>query len=53
MIDSASGKGAGQAKQAAKEWIQSHPQVLDSWLDGVTTYHGEPGEPAVKQSLGI
>ncbi len=53
VIDSASGKGAGQAKQAAKEWIQSHPQVLDSWLDGVTTYHGEPGEPAVKQSLGI
>ncbi|AJY45233.1 choline ABC transporter substrate-binding protein [Martelella endophytica] len=38
---------------ATKAWIVAHPDVLDGWLDGVTTTSGEPGLPAVKASLGL
>ena len=44
----------GQAPdQAATEWLQTNPDVLDAWLNGVTTVEGEPGLPAVKEHLGI
>ena len=39
--------------KAAKEWLKAHPEVLDGWLTGVTTFSGEPGLPAVKASLGL
>ena len=38
---------------AASGWLKEHPDVLDAWLDGVTTLEGEPGLPAVKEYLGI
>jgi glycine betaine/proline transport system substrate-binding protein len=36
---------------AAKEWLAAHPDVLDAWLEGVTTVDGQPGLEAVKASL--
>jgi glycine betaine/proline transport system substrate-binding protein len=38
---------------AAEAWLMENPGVLDAWLDGVTTLGGEPGLPAVKESLGL
>lgn len=37
--------------KAAKEWLQTHPQVLDNWLDGVSTIDGQEGTKAVKQYI--
>ena len=39
--------------EAAKTWLKANPQVLDKWLDGVTTKDGKPGLAAVKKSLGL
>ena len=36
---------------AAKAWLKQNPQVLNSWLAGVTTLDGKPGLEAVKASL--
>ena len=36
---------------AAKAWLKQNPQVLDTWLAGVTTVDGKPGLEAVKASL--
>jgi glycine betaine/proline transport system substrate-binding protein len=36
---------------AASEWLKQNPEVLDKWLEGVTTLSGEPALPAVKKSL--
>ncbi|MCT8268511.1 choline ABC transporter substrate-binding protein [Afifella sp. JA880] len=41
-----------EARAAAKEWLQAHPETLDTWLEGVKTFSGEEGLPAVKESLG-
>jgi glycine betaine/proline transport system substrate-binding protein len=38
---------------AAEAWLKEHPDVLETWLDGVTTVDGEPGLSAVKEYLGI
>ncbi|MFQ0812750.1 glycine/betaine ABC transporter substrate-binding protein [Brucella anthropi] len=38
---------------AAKEWLKAHPDQIDQWLAGVTTFKGEPGAEAVKASLGL
>jgi glycine betaine/proline transport system substrate-binding protein len=44
----------GQTPEAAASgWLKEHPDVLDGWLDGVTTFEGEPGLTAVKEHLGI
>ena len=44
----------GQAPEAAAHgWLEEHPEVLETWLDGVTTFEGEPGLPAVKEHLGV
>jgi glycine betaine/proline transport system substrate-binding protein len=40
-------------EDAASAWLKEHPDVLESWLGGVTTFEGEPGLPAVKEHLGI
>jgi glycine betaine/proline transport system substrate-binding protein len=42
-----------EAEAAASGWLKEHPEVLDAWLNGVTTVDGEPGLPAVKEHLGI
>jgi glycine betaine/proline transport system substrate-binding protein len=36
---------------AAKAWLKKNPQVLDTWLAGVTTVDGKPGLEAVKANL--
>jgi glycine betaine/proline transport system substrate-binding protein len=38
---------------AASAWLKEHPDVLDGWLEGVTTFDGDPGLPAVKEHLGL
>jgi glycine betaine/proline transport system substrate-binding protein len=44
----------GQApEEAASAWLKEHPEVLEGWLEGVTTFEGEPGLPAVQEHLGI
>nr|WP_298415694.1 choline ABC transporter substrate-binding protein [uncultured Halomonas sp.] len=40
-------------REAARSWLQDNPEVLDAWLEGVTTVKGEPGLPAVKEFIGI
>jgi glycine betaine/proline transport system substrate-binding protein len=40
-------------REAARDYLQANPGVLESWLEGVTTLDGEPALPAVKQELGI
>ncbi|NBA94064.1 choline ABC transporter substrate-binding protein [Pseudomonas sp. R5(2019)] len=36
---------------AAREWLKRNPQVLDTWLAGVTTLDGKPGLEAAKAKL--
>jgi glycine betaine/proline transport system substrate-binding protein len=40
-------------EDAAQGWLEKHPDVLETWLDGVTTFEGEPGLPAIKEHLGV
>ncbi len=42
-----------EAEAAASNWLKEHPEVLDRWLNDVTTFEGEPGLPAVKEHLGV
>lgn len=39
--------------KAAEAWLEQNPEVLDGWLDGVTTVDGAPGLPAVREHLGL
>ena len=44
----------GQDPQdAATAWLQANPDVLGAWLDGVTTFDGQPGLAAVRSHLGV
>ena len=38
---------------AAAAWLKANPDALGPWLDGVTTFAGEPGLPAVQAALGL
>ena len=38
---------------AATAWLKANPEQIDKWLDGVTTFKGEPGAAAVKAKLGL
>ena len=38
-------------QEAARDWLAANPQVLDGWLDGVTTKDGAEAKPAVLASL--
>lgn len=40
-----------EPEAAAKAWLTKNPQILDSWLAGVTTWGGKPGLDAVKAKL--
>ena len=40
-------------EQAAASWIKAHPEVLDKWLQGVTTYDGKPALTTVKKQLSL
>jgi glycine betaine/proline transport system substrate-binding protein len=37
---------------AAKKWMAAHPEVVQKWLAGVTTFDGEDAVAAVKAALG-
>ena len=39
-------------KGAAMRYLHSHPELLEPWLQGVTTVDGKDGLAAVKASLG-
>ena len=39
-------------EQATTDWLKSNPDVLNAWLDGVTTWDGQPALAAVKAKLG-
>jgi glycine betaine/proline transport system substrate-binding protein len=41
------------ADEAAREMIKRNPDKLTKWLDGVSTFDGQPGLPAVKSALGL
>ncbi|NVK39890.1 MAG: choline ABC transporter substrate-binding protein [Oceanospirillaceae bacterium] len=41
------------APVAAREWLVANPDVLNAWLDGVSTLDGQPGLEAVKRHLGL
>jgi len=41
------------ARVAAEEWLKAHPKAWEGWLKNVTTFDGQPGVDAVRQSLGL
>jgi glycine betaine/proline transport system substrate-binding protein len=41
------------ADKAAMAWLKANPTAIDPWLDGVTTFDGQPGVDAVKKNLGL
>lgn len=41
------------ADAAAEKWLKENPEVIDRWLDGVTTRDGQPGAAAVRQALDL
>lgn len=40
------------ADAAAMEWLKANPDAAAPWLEGVTTFAGEPAMPAVEAALG-
>jgi glycine betaine/proline transport system substrate-binding protein len=38
-------------REAAHAMMSEHPQKLEAWLEGVTTFDGEPALPAVEAEL--
>ncbi|MFD2238326.1 choline ABC transporter substrate-binding protein [Aureimonas populi] len=40
-----------QPEDAAREWLAAHTEVLDAWLEGVTTFTGEPGLERVRAAI--
>ena len=40
-------------EQAAASWIKAHPEILDKWLQGVTTYDGKTALTVVKKQLNV
>ncbi|MFN3634704.1 MAG: choline ABC transporter substrate-binding protein [Rhizobium rhizophilum] len=45
--------GGKDSTDAASNWLKANPAVLDTWLKGVTTFDGQPGDAAVKSALGL
>jgi glycine betaine/proline transport system substrate-binding protein len=41
-----------EPEDAAKAWLQANPEVLDAWLDGVTTLDGAEGLPRCGRTSG-
>ena len=40
-------------EDAAETYLGANPEVIEAWLEGVTTFGGEPGLPAVQEALGL
>jgi glycine betaine/proline transport system substrate-binding protein len=43
--------GHVEPNTAARNWLKENPDVLDTWLDGVTTFDGGDAEAAVRDAL--
>lgn len=41
------------ARTAAKTFLKANPELLEPWLDGVTTVDGKAGLPAVREAIGL
>ncbi len=41
-----------EAGAAAKEWLKAHPEAVDPWLEGVTSFDGGDAAAAVKEAIG-
>ena len=41
-----------EPRQAARDWLQANPGVLDAWLEGVKTRDGGDAVEAVKSEIG-
>ncbi|WP_108662446.1 choline ABC transporter substrate-binding protein [Acuticoccus kandeliae] len=39
--------------EAAEAYLKANPDLLDTWLNGVTTLDGQPALPAVRAALGL
>jgi glycine betaine/proline transport system substrate-binding protein len=50
MAQAAGGK---KPEDAAAAWLKANPAAMEPWLQGVTTFDGKDGLPAVKKSLGL
>ncbi len=44
---------AADPDTAAVDWLKANPEVLDAWLDGVTTRDGGDARAAVRGALGV
>lgn len=42
-----------EAEAAVKTWIGDHPEVIEPWLEGVTTVDGAEALPVVQKALGL
>jgi glycine betaine/proline transport system substrate-binding protein len=42
--------GAADPRDAARDWLSRHPDVLGHWLEGVTTADGEPAIGVLRQA---
>lgn len=40
-------------EEAAQTYLSENPDVIEPWLEGVTTAEGEPALPAVQSTLGL
>jgi len=45
--------GGKEPNAAAEAWLKANPDALGPWLDGVHTWDGDAGLPAVKAALGL
>lgn len=52
LMDKILNDGA-EGPAAAQEWLKANSGQIDTWLEGVTTFKGEPGAEAVKANLGL
>ena len=41
----------GEPREAARDYLSAHPDVLEAWLEGVTTRDGGDALPAVQSAL--
>jgi len=45
--------GGEEPEKAARAWLRRHPQVLEQWLAGVSTFEGGEALPADRKGLGL
>ncbi|VXB03334.1 hypothetical protein [Pseudomonas sp. 8O] len=40
-------------RRVAKQWIEDNPQMITTWLEGVTRYQGGPASKVLDVSLTV